>query len=352
MKELILKYSLFGLTLIAGFFSWLSVYLALNFSGMTAWLFPIICFSIYVIFLSLMAVLIRQEIAFEFVVTASLLFSLIFAFSKWHFVVLVLCVILILLALRGIKKDLDLNIKIDLWKSLYIGKFKMVFALALLISSQYFFMVSSSDRQRSIPKFDTTPITKRLVEPILTVINPNFKIIQEEGLTVDQFIVKSQQEDSANMFPELDLSNEIDLQIPANLPTDQRDELKQRALKQIVDSQANLSQKNQELVLLEGRRQLSQMTGQNLSGSEKISDVFAGLIDKKMNDYFQPGVAGNERSSLFSLIIASVLFLTIWPLGTVLSLLWFSFVIIIFKILVHFGLVEIKLVTVQREMIG
>ena len=93
------------------------------------------------------------------------------------------------------------------------------------------------------------------------------------------------------------------------------------------------------------------MVGQNITGNEKIADVFAGLIDKKINDFFQPKITGDLHSSLYSYIVAVILFLTIWPLGTIMAFLWFLIVILVFKIFVYTGLVEIKTVTVQREMI-
>lgn len=252
--------------------------------------------------------------------------------------------------MRDIRKNLDLNIKIDLWKSLYTGKFKIVLALALVISSQYFFAINNAREQRVVPKLDLSLITSKLIQPVLVMINPNLKSIQKEGLTVDQFIVQSQQKnaDANSLFTD----EMIDQQIPENLPSEQRVALKQEALRQISDSQTQLSQKNSELILLEGRKQLSQMVGRDINGDEKISDVFAGLVDKKINDFFQPKISGDSQSSFYSYIIATILFLTIWPLGSILSLLWFAIVIFVFKILVRFGLIEIKTVTVQREMIA
>jgi hypothetical protein len=352
MKQQILKYSLLALVLLAGLFSWYSVSSAPNFSGTTAWVFPIACFSLYTILLFLLAILVRQEMFFELAVIFSLALSLIFAFSIWHFAILVLCVLLVISALRKIRKDLDLNIKIDLWKSLHTGKVRLVIALALLISSQYFFMVNEAGAQKFIPKLDLASVSSKLVGPILTMMNPNYKIVENRDLTVDQFILKSQQGSVDDIFSGMDFSGEVDQQIPANLPADQRDKLKQEALKQILDSQTALSQKNQQLILEEGRSQLSQMAGYELLGNEKIADVFAGLIDKKINDYFQPTLGGNEQSSLFSYIITAILFLTVWPLGVLLCFFWFILVIIIFKIFVRLKLVEIKLVMVEREMIA
>jgi hypothetical protein len=351
-KKNILKYSLIGFVLLSGFLSWFSVFSTSKISGTSAWSLSIVFFSLFIIAMCLATILINQEIVVEIVVAITFLSSLIFTFFLWYFVILLFAVLLVLAGLREIRKDLDLNIKVDLWKSLYVGKFKIVLALALLISSQYFFMTNSPNGQKTIPKLDFSSVTSKLIQPILVMINPNFKSVQKEGLTVDQFIIQSQQKkDDASTNP-IFSEEMIDQQIPSNLPSEQRTELKKEALKQISDSQTQLSQKNNELVIQEGRKQLSQMIGHAVNGNEKIADVFAGLIDKKINDFFQPKIEGDSRSSLYSYIVATILFLTIWPLGSIMALLWFAIVILVFKTLVYCGLVEIKTVTVQREMIA
>lgn len=350
MKKNILKYVLPSLMIVASFFAWLSVYRAMKIPETSIWMVPAICFSLYVILICLVAVLVRQEIVVELVITFSFLLSLLFTFSVGYLLILVLCILLMLYAVRNIRNDLDLNVKISLWKSLYTGKFKIALALAIIISSQYFFFVSKTDGQKTVPNFDVSSMTSKLVEPILGIINPEFKKIQQDGLTVDQFILENQKNSESTFL----LNNEetIDKQIPADLPSKQRESLKQQTLQQINDSQAQLLQKNNDLIQEQGRKQLSEMVGRDLQGDEKIADVFAGFIDKKINDFFQPEMGEDAPSSLLSYIVTVVLFLTIWPIGSVLALVWFIIVISIFKILLYFGLVEIKTITVEREMIA
>lgn len=356
MKKNVLKYSLLGAVLIFGFLSWFSIYNAPRIVGVNAWTVSILFFSAYIISMCLAAILVHQEIAMEIVVTMSFLFSSFFAFSLWYFIILIVGILLILTALRKIRKDLDLNIKVDLWKSLYTGKFKIVFALAILVSSQYFFIINNPNTQRTIPKLDLSAIEVRIVETIFGIIDPKFKSIQKEDLTVDQFIIQSQQKNtnddsSGQIFADADKM--IDQQIPENLPTGQREALKQQAIKQLSDSKSQLSQKNSELVLQEGRKQLSEMVGRNIDGNEKMANVFVGFMDEKINTLFQPKIKGDSQSSFYSYVIAVILFLTIWPLGSIImSPLWIAVVILIFKIFIYFGLVEIKTMTVQREIIA
>lgn len=348
MKNKILNYSLFALILISGFFSWFSVYNAPKIAGVSSWYISIASFSLYIIVMCLAAVLARQEIAMEIVVVISLLVSLIFAFSLWHFIILIFGTLLLLGALRKIRKDLDLNIKVDLWKSLYTGKVKIVWALAFIISSQYFFMINGASGQKVILKLDLSPITTRLIEPILVMVNPGLKSMQKDGLTVDQFIIQSQQKNSNNASSDQSsVEDMLNKQLPQNLPQDQREILKQQALEQVTD----LSQKNNELVLQEGRKQLSQMSGHAIIGDEKVVDIFSGFIDKKINDFFQPTINSDSKSSFFPYLMVFILFLTILSLSVPLSPLLFGIVILVFKLFVRFGLVEIKTVTVQREMI-
>ena len=259
MGKNILKYSLLGLVLFSGFLSWFSVFNVSKISGSGAWSWSILFFSLFIIFMCLAAILVSQEIVVEIVVAITFLLSLVFTFYLWYFIILLIAILLVLAGLRNIRKDLDLNIKVDLWKSLYVGKFKIVLALAVLISSQYFFMTSSLNGQKTIPKLDFSSVTSKLVQPILVMINPSFKPMQKEDLTVDQFIIQSQQKNNEDSISNPVFSEEaIDKQIPKNLPSEQRAELKKETIKQISDSQAQLSQKNGELILQEGRKQLSQ----------------------------------------------------------------------------------------------
>ena len=203
-----------------------------------------------------------------------------------------------------------------------MGKFKIVLALSLLISSQYFFITNNPNGQKVIPKLDFSLITSKVVEPVLSFVNPSFKSIPKGELTVDEFIIHSQQN--------IDKTNSSE---------------------EINSSRIQFLQKNNEMIVQEGRRQLSQMVGRVVGGNEKMSDIFAELINKKINDFFQPKINDDSSFSFYSYAVAIILFITIWPLSSILTILWFLIIIFIFKIFVYFSLVEIKKVTVQKEII-
>lgn len=349
MKNKILQCFLLAMTVAMGFCSWFSVWRAVKIPGSSTWAVPMAFFMLYAIFLCLTAVLVSRGTYVNFAATISMLFSLIFAQSLWHLAILALCILLMLSALHKIRKDLKLNVKVSLWKSLGTGKFSLVLALAILVSSQYFFIIKNMDGQKNIPKFDVSAVSSQMVGPILEMMNPDFKKIQDDGLTVDQFIIESQKQNEQKYSID---ESVIDQQIPTNLPAKQREALKQQALGQLADQKTQIAQNNSTLVLQEGRKQLSQMTGQEIGGSEKIADVFSGLIDKKINDFFQYKLVGDQMSFLLEYIFTAILFLTVWPLGSILCSLCFLAAVIIFKILVACGLVEIKKEMVEREAIA
>ena len=233
MKKNILKYSLFGFVLLSGFFSWFSIYRAMKIPEASIWLVPMVWFSLYIISIYLITILIHQEIAVEFVIILSFLMSLIFTFSIVYFIILFFCVFIVFSAVRAIKKDLVLNTKVKLWGTLFVGKLRIVFVLALLISSQYFFFASKVNGQKNVPKFDASPISSKIIEPFLGFINPDFKKIKEDGLTVDQFILENQKNNADNSF--FNTEDIVDQQIPENLSIKQKETLKQQALQQIND---------------------------------------------------------------------------------------------------------------------
>lgn len=355
-KNTKLELSLIVTAIVSAMLAFYAIHRAIKVADSSTWIVPMLWISIFIISISLACVTVRKKMEIELLIISTFLLNLIFAFSLGHVAVIAAAIFLMLSALHRIREDLDLNVRISLWKSLYAGKFKMILALALIISSQYFFTIKSMQGQINIPKLDLSGVTMRIIEPLLKSASPAFETILAEDLTVDQYIIKSQQQNTDSDFAQgLDFTvseEEIESQIPRELPAAKRDLLKQQALEKISDAKAQLSEKNHELILIEGRRQLSKTVGQELTGQEKIADVIVSPISKAVNDYFQMQVSQNNQSPVFPIILTAVLFLTILPLGSLLSSLWFGIAVLIFKVLVKFEIIKVREVTVQREMIA
>ncbi|HEX8974457.1 MAG TPA: hypothetical protein VF817_03150 [Patescibacteria group bacterium] len=352
MQKKIFQYALLAAIMISAAGSWLAEQHAITASVSSPWVVSIIWFSLFATLLFWASIVSKDMLILEIVAIVSFLLSLYFAFDIKHLLIIAIAVALLLAGLHNVRSDLDLNVKISLWKSLRVGKWQILLALTLVISSQYYFTISGTAGQKTIPSIDLQPILQPLVAPVLGFLNPSLKSVQQDSMTVDQFILKSQEGADQSLGGMAFSEDYIDSQIPQDLPVVQREALKQSLLQQVSDSKKQLDQKKTELVLSEGRKQLSQVVGQPLTGQEKISEVFAGMVDKKINDYFQAPLGDGQANNVFPFILTTILFLTILPLGSVLSTLWFLLAIGFFKLCVRLGLVKIEKTTVEKEMIA
>lgn len=219
-------------------------------------------------------------------------------------------------------------------KSFRFGKSFIFLAVALVISSQYYFLVKDEPVQKFIPDFKMDGMTDFLAPKILSAVIPNLSASVDGEMTVDQFIIQMQegQLDQAGYSPEK----------IAKLPLDQRAAIQ----KQVDEEIAN----NQDALLREGRKKFADLTGRSMSGSEKVSAIFSEIINSKVNSYFKP-----ENISTDSLpvapIVTFVLFLTVWSLGSFLGIILVPMAAGIFWILVQVKLVSISKVPTEVEVI-
>lgn len=338
------------LTLIVSILAWFSVRNAVIVATSSTWTIPVILFSIYLIFICLDVVIFRHNLWLKIVLLGSFVLSLLFAFSWFQLIAISVGGFFLFLAIGKIKTDLDLNIKIDIRKSLQTGKTYLIISLALVISMQYFLTINSFDGEKKIPNFDASIITKKIAIPFISAINPQFKALEDETLTVDEFILQTQ--NSTQTDDLIGQSDDIiDAQIPEYLAPEQKDSIKKQAKENLTNVQDQLRQKNQELICENGRKQLSDIVGVPISGKEKISDIFIGMINNKINDYFNPKINGSKKNIVFPMILAIILLLTIYPIGLLFSIIVFMIVKLIVHILIYQNILMVKNVSVTKEFI-
>lgn len=336
MPKKILIYILSAITLIISFFAWRSVDQAINVPGASQWIAPIIWFTLLFTVLCLDIVLIREAYIEMLLFVFSTALSFIFVQSVGHLLAFILGFILFFLASNYINRDLKNNIKINLWKSIRMGRMLIVLGLALVITSQYYFEAINLGAKNMIPQFKLDNFSGKATSKILSQINPNLAVLEEEGLTVDELLLQVSQQ---NQPPEVD--EQIDKMIERDygyLPPSEKEEIKR-------EISGRMEEGNKEIILEEGRKKLTEYVGHNLTGQEKVSDVFSGIVNNKISGFFQPGVAGPENSLLVPLVIAILLFLTIISLGPILGSVGMLAVIIIFILLV-----KLKVVNIRKEM--
>lgn len=320
-KQKILKYILIFLTLLFSFLVWFSVSQAINVPTASNWGIPILWFSFFFISLSLCLVLIKRLVFAELIILATFFLSLLFVFI-WegifqHILVILISFLFASWGIRRIRQDLKLNIIIDLWKTLRTGSALLIFAFSLIIASQYYWETKNTSLESTLPKFKIDTLSEKLTSKFLSSINPDFKNLDEESTTVDQFILETRKKQSPEGLTLAELDN-------------------------------NFYENSQALVLEEGRRQLSDLAGIKLNGQEKLSDIFSVIVNNRVNNFIAPSFSENSQLPLLHLILAFILFLTVGSLGSFLGIFLIPLTKLVFFGLRKNGLVEI--VKIQKEV--
>ena len=305
-KNKSLKYILLFLTLVFSFLAWNAVDRAINVKGASLWVAPVIFFSLVYIFLSLAVVLVKERLALEITAFFLIFFSAIFAPFLWQLVVLLFSFLFLSLAIGKIRKDLRLNIKVDLYKSMRSGSALIVLAFSLLISSQYFFETRNTSLENIVPKFNLSSILSSIAPKIISTVNPEFSNIQKENLNVDQWILETQKDkisESSKLNPEMENSARGE-------------------------------------ILQEGRAQLAEFSGQAIIGTEKMADVLTKTVTNRLNNFVAPDYSGNKFPVL-PFVVSIALFLTLYSIGSFLDFFWIWIAELFFWILKKCKLVKI-----------
>lgn len=330
MKTKITKYTIVGLSVFFGALSWLSVERAINVPDSSTWLLPAIYFSLFFITLSLGAILVRNRTILFSALALSLLANIFFAFSFWHIVFLILAFFLILSGLERIASDSQSNIKFNISRSVRTGKAMLVLAFSIVITSQYYVSVKDTNRINTVPKFEVGDA----VSQILPRLYPELKDNKESDLTVDEFIREMSKENSDGLLESILGSQNLD----------------EKKIGVSKDQIAKIVANEEEKILIEQRKSFSQIAGVNLTGQEKISDVFSEMINNRINTLFSPSLQKDSQPFL-PWIMSVILFLTVASLGSLLGSICGYLSALIFWILRKGNLVSISKKMVEMEMV-
>jgi len=344
------------LTILTAIFSWWSVARIIEVNGSSSWIFSMAFFIVFLTLICLDIVLFKDIVYLELLLLSSMISGIIFIGGWWHALGLLVGAYFLLLSSRKIRRDFELNVKIDFLKSLRTGKFFLIMAFSVAIAAQYFSVIRLLDGQILIPRFETGDISNKVTFKILSSFDPNFKVLENENITVDEFILQSQknQIDKENqsfldLNPTQIIKQELNIQ---NLSIEDQKEIQQQIKEKMVAMSFELNAEEQQLLLQESRRQLSLLVGREVQGTEKISSLISDLIGKKIENALSPNVAGQQKSSSVAVVLAGILFLTVFSIGSLLGVIVFFLSWCVFKIMIHFSLLKIETMIVEKEMIA
>jgi len=122
-------------------------------------------------------------------------------------------------------------------------------------------------------------------------------------------------------------------------------------LKKVTGASSNMKNSQDQLVVQEGRNKFSEIAGTQLVGNEKVSDVLSSIVNRRINQFLGSGLSDSQQSSPLPFIMAIGLFLTVLPLGSLLSTLWLLMIELVIWIFIKSKLITIAKVPVEMEII-
>ena len=267
--------------LLSAFLAWYFLYRAVMVPDSSIWAPPITSFFILLVLFFMCTVLVRSSVYLGTVLAVSLLLGLVFAATPLHLVLLMLSAGIAYWAMRSIRESLEFSLRLRFFNSFMSGRSYFVFALILAITSQYYALVNRAGKELNLPTFEVSKSAALSLGKLYGHVNPKYSFFSSaREMTVDKFILQNQ--------------NAV---LPGQDPA-----LAAAALSPVLE---------------QGRKQLSELSGKPLNGSEQVAGVFVDLVTRKINDYFAVGLAQSGKSSAIPLFLTCVLFLTLLPIATI-----------------------------------
>ncbi len=332
------------------FFGWLTIDQAIDAVVSGSWTFPIIWFSLGISLLCLTPFVLNHKRFLWVAAITAFLPSLLFAQASIFLAAILLGTAVSVIGLLRMRHLLMVSLSIRIRRSVQYGMVWMVLSFALVITSFYYVQIRQKSGEELLQKLSIDQTSHVILTRALGWMNPEFKKADQQKVTVDEFLLTLQKQQSVSDTITSPPSDEELLQMVGMQASDPRAPQTLVQLKKELAKNAT-TLNTQSLVLEQGRRQLSGIVGRPVLGQESIADVLSQVIDQRVRTYFKPDTA-SESSSILPFVLSLILFVTLWSLGSLLGIVWRFVTAALFVILRRFGAVEVKKVMVEQEVIG
>ncbi len=316
-RQVIALVILFAVAFVA-YFGFSSVMDAVLLTGASVFLAPIAWFFLAIILFSVGAVIWRERI-YQAVGSGILLLpSFFFAPTLVHAAVLIVAALLVFGGLIRIGHELTSRLKLSLYRSVFIGMSQIIFALSLVISSQYYTHIESLPWNRLVPSFDLAEGTGAWVLRVAGTFSPSLASLRNRDLSVDEFLTE--------LRPAVEVGG----------PTETVSNGIGEAVRQAE--------------ILRSKIELSRLLGREVGGTESMNEILSEVLRKKIVAFVSGDTAGAEGKVPFlPFFLAILLFFTIYPVGSLLAPLALSLATALFALLIRAGFIAIKKVPAEQE---
>lgn len=268
-----------------------------------------------------------------------------FFIQTWsHVVIVFVAALIVFSSIQTIVSEMQDRIRFRFFRMVRTGSFTFILGLSLALSSAYFSSIEKSSWEELVPRFNLGEGTASVVFKTVAYFYPSWKNLADEGMTVDGFLLSLPREDMSASLSAPSVTVVID---GGEISPELTAYLKQ----ELASQMSALGQDPSEEVLLQaGRKQIATLVGREVSGNEKIADVFSLALQNKIVTVLSSEQTTSRVSpTIVPVVLAVLLFFTLLPLGSLVVGLWILCGFILFRGAVWLGWLTMERVSVEQE---
>ncbi len=310
------------LLFLVGLFSWFafsSVTNAVFSKTASVFIVPVIWFFLLLTAFSLASILWQESVYRSIGSVLFLLPSLFFAPSLAHLGIIALGALFVFIGLIRIDREIGERVRISIYRAVGVGFAQVLFALTLVISSQYYHNVNTLSWDELVPNFDLAEGTGAWLLRTASQFSPSLSTLQDRNLSVDSFLEE--------LRPVVMLEN---------------GNVVERGVTGVL----------RQAEIIRSKAELSKLLGREVAGTENMNAVLSEVLRKKVIAF----VSGREEKAsnpvpFLPFFLSILLFFTVYPLGSIIGSFSLSLATVIFLALIRAKMIEVKRVPAEREII-
>ncbi len=266
--------------------------------------------------------------------------SFLFIHTWYHLVFVVCAALFAYLAIKLVQDEINDRVQFHFFRNVRAGSFTFILGLSLALSSAYYITIRAESWEELVPRFSIGQGTAMVGIKTIAYFYPEWKNLADEGITVDDFLLSLQKDTGggeATSQPALD---------PAAFPG-----LAEYFKSSVIDVESYSGDEfSRALYLQAGRDQIAKLSGGTIRGDEKIEDVFSTAMQHKIITILNGEQVSQHLSpTIVPLVLAVLLFLTLLPVGTVMSVLWIALGFFFFRIGLFFAWLKLERIPKEQE---
>lgn len=328
-KKRIFKYLELALIFLSAFSIWWLADKLFSVSHLNNWSWIILFISTFFVAWFLGALVIRDKRFFLLVTLSGLLLQLFFTRNINSVLIIIISFLALYWARKTVRDEMRIRRRIGIWSSLRVGRHFFVFAVALMLSGQYYFFNDPQIESGNLPKLGVGSGRDGLMVKIITLTDTD--LLRQDGgfATVDEFVFEKFR------------GSDMDLR-GSNEDGEEYKSLRSR----------DLTEAQKENIIKKGRDDISKMAEREVGGDEQMLNVFVEILNNRVDDFLNINVGYlDQEMPVMHLVFSVILFLAIYGTGTMVSWFLVFIVAIVFRFLVTVGLLSIEKKAVNMEII-